>query len=643
MALGAAGRLGWALGALGSVATAACTVTGTVGIEPRGTGGAGGGSSTAGTGGGSTTPLTVDKIDIVLAIDNSRAMADKQQILALALADLMKALVDPPCVDGTGAVVSAQPASESDACPPGTMRQFAPVTDIHIGVITSSIGGHGADICRGVDTSTCPGGAVNGSENDHGRLVTRTDPCGGVVVPTYESEGFLAWDPGGVDSPPGQAQLTTLTIDMQALTAGAGEIGCHYASQLESWYRFLVEPDPYASIDVVDLPCLASKQACPDTSAVQLDIDAALLAQRQDFLRPDSLLAILMLSDQNDCSIQDSGRGYLAAQITDPAEPGQPFYLPQPRSECAASPADPCCRPCNADQTGCPPDPMCATSPTLDAESDDPNLRCWDEKRRFGVDFLYGTGRYVTGLTAAMVPNREGELVPNPIFENLAAGGGALVRDPSLVILAGIVGVPWQDVARDPTDLRKGFKNAAELTTPIAGGGATTWDVILGDPTVYQPAIDPHMIEATAPRAGTDPITQTTMAPATAPSGTDPISGHEFTQGTPADLEYACIFTLPKARDCTDTSLTSCDCQDPANDNPLCEPDPNKNGQRTLQVRAKAYPGLRQLTVLRDLGLQGVVASICPAQQTDASQADFGYRPAIQALVDRVSARLGSL
>jgi hypothetical protein len=44
----------------------------------------------------------VDKIDLVLGIDNSRSMADKQQILALAIPDLVKGLVNPRCLDDKG-------------------------------------------------------------------------------------------------------------------------------------------------------------------------------------------------------------------------------------------------------------------------------------------------------------------------------------------------------------------------------------------------------------------------------------------------------------------------------------------------------------------------------------------------------------
>jgi hypothetical protein len=75
-----------------------------------------------------------------------------------------------------------------------------------------------------------------------------------------------------------------------------------------------------------------------------------------------------------------------------------------------------------------------------------------------------------------------------------------------------------------------------------------------------------------------------------------------------------------------------------ASSNPLCQ---NAMGQySTVQTRAKAYPGIRQLQVLQGLGDQAVVASICPSNVTNTTAADFGYRPAAAALVKRVGSLL---
>ncbi|MEZ4437819.1 MAG: hypothetical protein R3B72_01930 [Polyangiaceae bacterium] len=113
------------------------------------------------------------------------------------------------------------------------------------------------------------------------------------------------------------------------------------------------------------------------------------------------------------------------------------------------------------------------------------------------------------------------------------------------------------------------------------------------------------------------------------------INGNEYQIPDNDDLQYACIFDLQAAKDCSMMSGTACDCQDAGNpdQNPLC------NDQQ--QVSAKAYPGTRHLQVLRAVGTQGIVGSICPAQSTDPGLINFGYRPAVKAIVDRLKQALG--
>ena len=85
------------------------------------------------------TQTKVNKIDILLGIDNSKSMADKQTILAATVPDLVKALVNPPCLGKDGSTV-ATPEGPQSECPSGSRRPFDPVLDIHIGVLSTSIG-----------------------------------------------------------------------------------------------------------------------------------------------------------------------------------------------------------------------------------------------------------------------------------------------------------------------------------------------------------------------------------------------------------------------------------------------------------------------------------------------------------------------
>jgi hypothetical protein len=292
---------------------------------------------------------------------------------------------------------------------------------------------------------------------------------------------------------------------------------------------------------------------------------------------------------------------------------------------------------CGQDQGSCPYDPMCQKG-NLDDKTDPINLRGWEQKRRFGIDFLYPTDRYVQALTSTKIANRKGELVDNPIFVDLTGKGGA-VRDKGLVFLQGIVGVPWQDVARDPKDLGKGFKTAKELGDAV-GKVASTWDLILGDPAKNVKPLDPFMQESTGPRQGENPVTGDPILPPGLK--TNAINGYEHALDVAGDLQYACTFALLPGteRDCTQSCVPSCDCQDKANQNPLCAANAGDGGNPTKQVMAKAYPSLRELEVLKGVGANAVVTSICPAQVTDATARDFAYRPAMRALVEAAQVRL---
>jgi hypothetical protein len=630
---GAAGGTGGAGGAGGTGGAGATGGTGgngaTGGMGGAGQGGAGQGGAG---GGGSQACADAGRMDLVLAIDNSRSMADKQQILARTVPDLVGGLVNPLCLDAAGQPVQGQPASALDPCPAGSERAFPPRLDVHIGIIDSSIGGHGSDACPDVvpNSKECSPNP-NYTNNDKGHLLSRLNPCGGASAPTYQSKGFLAWDPTQQLNPPGEKDLDNgmgggLVPTLRNMVNGVGQIGCGYESQLESIYRFLADPAPYETIQVVN------------NKATPMGTDNVLLQQRAEFLRPDSLLTVIMLTDENDCSTKEYGQYYYVNQLRVGATS---VRLPRARQECATNPNDPCCKSCGQSAGNCPADPTCIDAQgqvaLYSAEEDPINLRCWDQKRRFGIDFNYPIDRYKQAFTSAMIPNLAGDLVPNPIFSDLNPNDNITkIRGPEEVLVTGIVGVPWQDLARDKNDLKKGFKTAAELSQPIAGVGGDTWDVILGDPASYVPPKDPFMIESTQKRSGTNPITGDSIVDA---SGTNSINGHDWTTGN-EDLQYACIFQLPPGgqRDCTDPSLTACDCVDASNDNPLCQNNP-ANNTPTVQARAKGYPGIRQLSLLKALGDQATVGSVCPAQVTDDSSSDFGYRPALNTVLEWLTRR----
>ncbi len=600
------------------------TVGGTGGAAGNGgNGGKGGSSASGGSGGSGGVPAKSGKVDLLFMIDNSVSMSDKQTVLARSTLALVERLVDPECVAPDGTLAGA-PAPDAP-CAAGTSREFQPVTDIHIGVITSSLGGHGSTICT-------PGWSQwDPSQDEHAHLlgVSRSG------LQSYNGTGFLAWDPGARYSPPGANDPAAFGQDFSNMVDAAGERGCGFEAQLEAWYRFLVDPDPPASV---------TKNASGATTAN--GTDGELLAERANFLRPDSLLSIVMITDENDCSVADTGLGWLIGY--DAAN------LPTPTSICATDPDNKCCHSCGlADPAGCTHDPICDTQPNLPSQQDAVNLRCWDQRRRFGIatdpthpeaGLLYPTQRYSNALRNTVICPDHLDLacgkgdkgVPNPIYSDLAGSSGP-VRAPNQVFFAGIVGVPWQDIAstdtlQTPDALR--YMTAAELTSQ------GRWDVILGDPASYTPPSDPLMQESVFPRSGSNPITHDAVAPPGSGPTQNPINGHEYSNAQTNDLQYACIFKLDVPKDCSSLGY-GCDCTaGQAGDKPLCQdPSTGQVPSAPTQFFAKAYPGLRELQVLKDVGDSGIVASVCPRIQ-DPTNPDYGYNPALDAIVERIKVGL---
>ena len=607
----------------------------------------------------------VDKMDVLFAIDDSASMGDKQDLLAAAIPTFFNRLLNPDCVDGSG---DHQPGDDA-ACKtiPGTKPEFPPVHDLHVGIVSSSLGGGGSpDVCT-AQTADRKGHLLNQPAVKNAQPV---DGSGG---------NFLAWlpasDPKNAGaSPPNvtpysDGQSASFTTDFQALVGGVGENGCGLEAQLESWYRFLIQPDPYEAITL----------SSTNPPQAQLSgVDTTLLKMRHDFLRPDSLIAIIQITDEED-SWSDpqwlGGYGWTVRTNNFPGGPGQGVG-PRGTSECdqpidpnnptTTGPNNPDCTSCafpssNKPLSGTPigEDPNCnacapgastcpmkgwyspATTSTPISAADGLNVRYGEQymQRRYGLDPQFAIQRYVDGLKSNQVPDRDHETqdfrnyapvknCTNPLFaQDLPDGSdtspGALCdlqlgpRTPDLVFYALIGGVPNSLLEKDLT--------------------SGDWQKILGkDPEHFDlTGIDPHMIESTTPRPGLP------VSGATYNLGTDPDNGREWNTLTSvafSDLQYACTFDLSTPKPCTGTgSAGACDCADvngattAADGPPLCDPQ-----NRTTQIKGKAYPTIRELRVAQALGPQASVASIC-AKVTTGSTSDpsYGYNPAMNAILER--------
>ena len=620
---GGSSAAGGRAGAGGLAATGGAAAGGSADAGFPGQSGAAGTATTTGgrTGGGAGSPgdapplervstVPADKIDLLFVIDNSISMSDKQEIFRDAVPLLVQRLVTPACVftsgEPTGELTNAQ-----GECLNGE-PEFPPIRDIHVGVITSSLGSAGGGVCA-------TGGNVDPSKEDRAHLL----PSVRDGLASWNDSGFLAWDPDQTkNAPPGEGDPSAFVSSFQDMVVAAGELGCGYEATLESWYRFLIDPEPPSAV--------AFDAASSQTIATYPD--ATILAQREAFLRPDSLVGIAILSDENDCSLLDSGQAYLVGTSNLGASV---FQFPRSTSACASDPNDPCCSSCAsvAVNPACP-DPASDTEcqkGNYTREEDHLNLRCYEQKRRFGFDFLQPIARYVDGLTSVQVKNRSGALVANPLF---AAAPGELGRDLSRVFLLGIVGVPWQDVADDasqddPRRLR--YLSHDELVAN------DRWSLLIGEGG--EPPGDSLLLETTVDRSTLNlpphPLTGELPAAASEVSLSNRINGHEMNVVANDDLQYSCIFPRTTPLYCLDVA-DACDCHDfdAAYNRAICE--------GTTQTHAKAYPPGRHLELLRafgDLTGNGIVTSICPKvteSPNPTGDPDYGYNPAVGALVDRM-------
>src|SRR5690606_34911711 len=148
------------------------------------------------------------------------------------------------------------------------------------------------------------------------------------------------WNP---DTAGNGSNADALVEAFAAHVGATGENGCGFEAPLEAWYRFLVDPDPYASIVLGD-----NFRSMPQGS------DDVVKAQREAFLRPHGLVAIVMLTDENDCSAMDGGSGaynnasygHLITSTRLPADSRELYRMPISTEVCETNPNDKCCFSC---------------------------------------------------------------------------------------------------------------------------------------------------------------------------------------------------------------------------------------------------------------------------------------------------------
>lgn len=458
----------------------------------------------------------LQELDVLLVVDERRRADDALELFATQAAELVHVLLGPTCVTPGERLVPAGPGGCGS-----NERASRALVSLRVGVVAGALA-DGASRCDGT-----------------GRLL-RPDGEEAVLLAT-------GGDAAARDAFAERVRARVLSARAERAGREARGTSCERFQPLETARRFLAEPAPL-------LP--------------EGGTDAGVLSDRASLLRPLSTVLTVVLSPDDDCSLRPG-----AGALLDHEGP-----LPRARDVCSQHPDDACCAPCGAAvPERCGADPSCEKEPLHSAASDPPSLRCWEARRRFGVDVLEEPSRYVSAWRDTVL---EGG-APNALFRN--------GRAPSRALLAAFAGVPHQSFG------------PAGLSINYPGLPPVPWELLSGADG-GAPA-DVHMWESRAPRPG---------LPEPGAPPTDPKSGAEH--AFPDELQFSCIFPLAEARTCgpppfgeTASEPATCACAPGAPLSPLCD-----RGTPTLQVFAGAAPGRRVTDLVRGLKTDtAVLGSAC--------------------------------
>jgi len=195
-------------------------------------------------------PPTSRDLDLLFMVDNSGSMSEEQASLATELPRLVSVLM-------TGDRTGDGPTGDD----------FEPFATLHVGVVTSDMG------VAGYVVPTCTRAPLLG---DDGVLRTTGNTLIAGCVATYPK--FLAYEPGVSIETPEQFGEGFRCV------AVAGISGCGFEQQLEA----------------------ALKALTPSTSAIRFFMGMSGHGDTENagFLRPNSLVAVVLVTDEEDCSVR---------------------------------------------------------------------------------------------------------------------------------------------------------------------------------------------------------------------------------------------------------------------------------------------------------------------------------------------------
>jgi len=241
-------------------------------------------------------PVPGAMLDLLFVIDNSGSMASEQERLRRELPNMIRVLT-------LGDRTPDLPAESSRS---NGARYFTPVRDLHLGVVTTNLGGiddpsgtsEAINACRGLgddaklqsSTSIAVAGVVASTEREFegygaNEVVLPPEPgCSRAALPSYQS--FEA------GKPPSAEEVAASF----GCIARVGVRGCPFEQPLEAMWKALAPATPPAGATNSELYTFLNDSRGQGTRA------------NSGFLREEALLAVLHVSDEEDCSIKQAGK-----------------------------------------------------------------------------------------------------------------------------------------------------------------------------------------------------------------------------------------------------------------------------------------------------------------------------------------------
>jgi len=216
----------------------------------------------------------VDTVDMLIMVDNSNSMSQEQALLRAEIPRIINVLT----------------SGDRDA--DGT-RDFTPVRSMHVGIITSDLGA--GNVPAGEVVPSCDPGL-----GDDGIMRNVSTSSGAGCMANYPRRVF---------------EFVSMTDDPASFATDIGCVadlgtgGCGFEQQLEVTLKALSPAAPNANVASFYSPPVFFGGTFGHGDGMN-----------DGFLRPDSALAIILLTDEEDCSVPDYSIFY----------PMDPFYLGNP-------------------------------------------------------------------------------------------------------------------------------------------------------------------------------------------------------------------------------------------------------------------------------------------------------------------------